>query len=557
MNLDFLKQLLSVGVAVKLQNSVLTLIRSDNHSQIRADMKSNQMTPLTRFPLVSVLCFLLLTPFALQGQLVGESSSGSAQVIDSPESVQQNTNYDWQGFPLTASSPEQTMVLISKEVPREVRPGNPYSYKIMVTNNSAFQIDKVILTERIPSNFEFASASPNPELRDNLLRFEFEALAPRQVEVISITGTTPGPGQINHLNDTTLDFKIGPLTSITSVVQPQLGLRVEAPADSIIGDAIPVKLTFRNAGSAPVYDAYLSQVLPEGLVTDQGLDQFDLAIGNLFPGDLKIFDVALRSTATGKYTVDLLATARDGITANAVMETSVLKPNLEISASAPSMRFVGNVIPSEITVSNTGDGQARNTVITQYLAAGTDFTSANEGGVLQDNTVVWRIGSLLPGESKTVSSRAGTSSIMTVRTSAIAEAHAADTVEDVMVTDVQGVAAVMLRLGDINDPVPVGDNEVYVVQVDNQGSLAGTGISLKCILEEGMEFVNATGPTQAQVEGNAVVFDSLSVLAPGAVAEWRIVIKARKAGDVRFTAVVETDQLTEPVEENEATNFYN
>ena len=84
---------------------------------------------------------------------------------------------------------------------------------------------------------------------------------------------------------------------------------------------------------------------------------------------------------------------------------------------------------------------------------------------------------------------------------------------------------------------------------------AGTGIVLKCILEEGMEYVNATGPTQAQVEGNAVVFDSLPVLAPGAVAEWRIVIKARKAGDVRFTAVVETDQLTGSVEENESNQF--
>ena len=43
-------------------------------------MKSNTITPLTRLPLVSVLCFLLLSPFATQGQLVGESSaSGSAQ----------------------------------------------------------------------------------------------------------------------------------------------------------------------------------------------------------------------------------------------------------------------------------------------------------------------------------------------------------------------------------------------------------------------------------------------------------------------------------------------
>jgi uncharacterized repeat protein (TIGR01451 family) len=550
--------LLSKDKDLRLQNSVKILNLSDIYSENRADMKSKTSRPWAKLTAIAVLCWSLLTPLATFGQLVGESSSsGSAQVIDTPESIQQNTNYDWQGFPLTATSPDQTMILISKEVPREVRPGTPYTYKIMVTNNSAFQIDKVILTERVPSNFDYESASPEPELRDTYLRFEFDALAPRQVEVITITGSTSGPGQINHLNETTLDFGIGPLTSITSVVEPQLGFLVEAPADSIIGDVLPVKLTFRNTGSAPVYDAYLSQILPSGLVTDSNSDQFDLAIGNLFPGDIKIFDIILKSQSTGQYTVDMLATARDGITANAVLQTSVLKPELEISTSAPSMRFVGNSIKSEISVTNVGDGQARDTQITHYLAAGTSFSTADEGGELENNTVVWSVGSLMPGETKTVTSRVATSDIMTVRTSALAQAYAADSVEGIMVTDVQGVAAIKLRLGDINDPVPVGDNEVYVVQVDNQGSLAGTGIFLKCILEEGMEYVSSDGPTQAQIEGNAVVFDPLPVLAPEAVAEWRIVIKARKAGDVRFTAVIETDQLTESVEENEATNFYN
>ncbi|MCG8528327.1 MAG: DUF11 domain-containing protein [Opitutales bacterium] len=521
-------------------------------------MKSKTSRPWTYLPKVAVLCFSLLSPIALMGQLVGDdSASGSSQVISSPESIQQNTNSDWQGFPLTANTPEETMILVSKEVPREVRPGIEYTYKIMVTNNSSFQIDKVVLTERIPSNFSYSSASPEPEVRDAFLRFEFDALAPRQVEVITVTGSTAGPGEVNHMNDTNLDFGIGPLTSITSVVEPKLGFIVEAPADSIIGDVVPVKLTFRNSGSAPVYDAYLSQVLPDGLLTDDNQDRFDLNIGNLFPGDIKIFDIALLSTSTGSYQVDMLATARDGITANAVLETDVLKPSLSIVAQAPTMRFVGNTIVSEIAVTNNGDGQARNTVLTQYLAAGTEFRTADEGGALQDNTVVWNIGSLLPGETKNVTSRVATDNIMTVRTSAVADAHAADSVEGIMVTDVQGVAAIKLRLGDINDPVPVGDNEVYVVQVDNQGSLAGTGIRLKCILEEGMEYVSASGPAEAMVEGNTVVFDSVPVLAPGAVAEWRIVIKARKAGDVRFTAVVETDQLTEPVEENEATNFYN
>ncbi len=521
-------------------------------------MKSNKIKPWTCLSAVVVLFTLLLAPLSSFGQLVGEdSSSSNTLVVGSAESIQQNTAYAWQGFPQGAATPEDTMVLISKEVPREVRPGVDYSYKIMVTNNSSFQVDNVVLTERIPPNFDFISASPDGEVRDNFIRFEFEALAPRQVEVITITGATNGPGDVNHLNETDLDFAIGPLTSITSVVQPQMGLLVEAPEDTIIGDLIPMKLTFRNGGSAPVFDANLSQTLPSGLITDQGLDRFELPIGNLFPGDIKIFDVALRSTAVGDYRLDLLATARDGISAEAVVETAVYKPSLDIVAEAPAMRFLGNQIRSSISVTNRGDGEARDTVITQYLAAGTDYVTADEGGALLDNTVVWNIGTLNPGETKVVTSSVGTSNIMMVRTSAIAEAYAADTVEDAMVTDVQGVAAVLLRLGDINDPVPVGDNEVYVVQVDNQGSLAGTGIQLRCILEEGMEYVSSSGPTEASVEGNSIFFETLPVLEPGAVAEWRVVIKARKAADVRFTAVIETDQLTEPVQENEATNFYN
>jgi uncharacterized repeat protein (TIGR01451 family) len=520
-------------------------------------MKTTLSRTWAKLATLSVLSVALWSHTTLHGQLIGEGNASEPQTIGNPETLQQSTNYDWQGFPLTAKSPEQTMILISKEVPREVRPGAEYSYKIMVTNNSAFQIDRVVLTERIPSNFNFSSAAPTPEARDNYLRFEFEALAPRQVEVITISGSTPGPGQVNHLNDTTLDFAVGPLTSITSVVQPQLNLAVEAPADSILGDLIPVKLTLRNAGSAPVYEAFLSQVLPAGLVTDGRADSFELNIGNLFPGDIKVFDLGLVSTQTGQYLVDMLVTARDGITANAQLETVVLKPNLEIMASAPAMRFVGNTIVSDVTLTNTGDGAARDALVTQYLASGTKFVGANEGGVLQDNTVVWKLGTLQSGESKKVSSRVIASSIMTVRTSALATAHAASPVEGVMLTDVQGVAAILTRLADINDPVPVGDNEVYVVQVENQGSLSGTGISLRCVLEDGMEYVSSTGPTQARAESNNIVFDSLAELAPGAIAEWRVVVKARKEGDVRFTTIVETDQLKEPVVSNESTNFYN
>jgi len=527
-----------------------------HHPQNRADMKSMKRKPWVVLTFVAALCLSLFSP--ANAQLVGDDAGAQdTLVLDSPESARQNTSYAWQGFPLTAKTPEETFILVSKEVPKEVRPGVEYSYKIMVTNNAAFQIDNVVLTERLPSNFEFAKSSPEAEVRGNFLRFEFQALAPRQVEVITISGSTPGPGMVSHLNDTDLKFAIGPLTNITSVVQPQLGLIAETPETAILRDPIPMKLTFRNAGSAPVYDARLAQVLPNGLLTDQSADRFELNVGTLYPGDIKVFDMALRSTAVGDYQLDLLATARDGVTASAMVELSVVKPELTISSNVPAMRFVGNNISSEISVQNVGDGQARNTVITQYLAADTGFVNANEGGVLQNNTVVWNVGTLNPGETKTVTSRVSTKSIMTVRTSAIAEAHQADSVETVMITDVQGVSALKVNMGDINDPVPVGDNEVYFIRVTNQGSLNATGVRLKAILEDAMEFVSSTGPSEPTVEGNTVVFARVPTLAPNAVAEWRVVIKARKAGDVRFTAVIDSDQLTEAVESTESTNFYN
>ena len=53
-----------------------------------------------------------------------------------------------------------------------------------------------------------------------------------------------------------------------------------------------------------------------------------------------------------------------------------------------------------------------------------------------------------------------------------------------------------------------------------------------------------------------MVFAPLAKPAPKAKAEWRVVVKAVKAGDVRFKVTMNTDQLTRPVEETESTNLY-
>ncbi|MBN1126834.1 MAG: response regulator transcription factor [Sedimentisphaerales bacterium] len=81
-------------------------------------------------------------------------------------------------------------------------------------------------------------------------------------------------------------------------------------------------------------------------------------------------------------------------------------------------------------------------------------------------------------------------------------------------------------------------------------------IRIVCALEDNEQYVSSSGATKGTMEGKIVTFAPLATLAPKAKAEWRVVVKAVKAGDVRFTVVMNTAQLTRLVQETEATHLY-
>jgi uncharacterized repeat protein (TIGR01451 family) len=214
------------------------------------------------------------------------------------------------------------------------------------------------------------------------------------------------------------------------------------------------------------------------------------------------------------------------------------------------------VIPYTIEVKNVGDGVAYETQVTQTLADGTSLSFADQGGQAQGRTVVWNVGTLNPGQSKVVSTRAVGERIMIARSTTTAAARAANPVQAVMVTDVEGIDALLVEVVDDNDPVPLGDIITYQITVTNQGSLEATGIEVKGFLTREMEFVEGTGATKARLDGNTIVFDNLPALAPKASATWKAVIKAVGAGDLRFRAEVISDQLKRPVSQEESSSFY-
>lgn len=515
--------------------------------------KLHLVSPLTaRFGRVIVLLAMAGTAIDAAAQ----DSGPQRLVIDAAQSSAPSRAYSWQGFPITAQTPEDAAILVEKEAPAQVRPDTEYSYEIKVSNRSTDQFDQVELTESLPNGFELSNANPKPEVRGRVLKWTFNMLAPGQIEYITISGKATRPGTIDHQGQTRLNVSLRQLTSIVAVIEPSLNLLADAPEKVLISDTIPVRLTFRNSGSAQVSDAVLNHELPKGLRTLEGRGAIELLVGDIRPGGVKSFDLNLRADSTGVYETQFVATAADGLRATAHMRTAVQQPRLALEAKAPRKRFVGNVVPYDLIVRNTGDGVARNVNLSQTLPETTEFASANEGGQHQGNAIVWTIGSLQPGEEKTVSARVVAKQIDTISAFAHARADAASEVTASASTEVAGIAAIMLEVGDINDPVPVGGTETYVIRASNQGSLEASAVVLKVTLEEGMEFVSSDGPTKGKVEGDTVTFTGLDRIDPNQAAEWRVVVRARKDGDVRFRAQIESAQLSRPVVENEATNFY-
>lgn len=230
------------------------------------------------------------------------------------------------------------------------------------------------------------------------------------------------------------------------------------------------------------------------------------------------------------------------------------QPALEITKKCPQLRYLGREATFEITVTNRGDGPAQNVVVTDVIAGGTDFLSTDNAGQREGGNVIWRLGNLEAGQSRTMSVVSRCSRIGPVRNTATVTYCAQAVAECQM--DIKGIPAILLECVDAPDPIEVGGTLTYTIEVTNQGTEVGTNIRVDCTLPPEQEFVQSGGATNATAEGKAVKFTPLPTLAPKAVATFTVKVKGISPADSRFKVSMTSDQIESPVEETESTHIY-
>ena len=445
------------------------------------------------------------------------------------------------------------IIRLDRVMPSEVQLKAPFDYAIKVTNLVGVPVADVAVTENLDSNFKLKNASPAAQQSGNTLTWAIGTLDPRETKQIMVTGMATNADCLKHCATVTY---VVPVCANVKVVEPKLQLRKTAPSEVLLCDPIPLKFVVSNAGTGAAPNVKITDTLPAGLATANGQRQLVFDAGTLAAGQSRQFSANVVASKTGKYVNKAVATSGAGLRAESQTTTVVRQPVLTISKTGPARRYLSRSIEYEITVANKGDAAAADLVVQDAVPAGTQLVSASNGGKLVGGKVVWNLGTLAPNRSQKLSVTVMASQAGTIKNSASATATCAEGVSAAAQTIVAGIPAILLEVIDLDDPIEVGNNTTYEIIATNQGSSPGTNISIVCTLEANMQYVSSSGATRGSAEGNKVTFAPLGSLAPKAKAVWRVNVKALKAGDVRFTVAMNSDQLQRPVDETEATHLY-
>ncbi|MDD5134444.1 MAG: hypothetical protein PHP01_03415 [Phycisphaerae bacterium] len=450
------------------------------------------------------------------------------------------------------------VVRLEKCMPSQVRTGKEFEFKIKVTNLIANTLTDVVVTDTLNDNFQYKTSNPKAIVQGNKIMWVFPTLGPKESREITGTGIATASGIVKNCVDVTYKLPIKmPVCVQTVSVQPNIVISKTAPAEVSVCDSINYTIRIENSGTGSASNVRIVDNLPDGLQTAQGASKIEIPIGTLLPGTARTASIVVKPQRPGTFTNKAVAIADDNIMVESpTVTTEVKQPILSITKTGPDTLYIDRQATYEISVTNTGNWPAVDTIIEDLVPAGVTFVKASQGGAVVNDKIMWKVAKLNPGATAKTSVTYRPNGIGTIVNVAKASAVCCDAVTATAKTLVRGAPGILLEAIDLVDPIRIGEDVTYKIMVTNQGTAAGTNIVIKAMLEPQMGYISNAGATDGVYAGDTITFAPLPSLAPKARASWEIIVKAKAIGDVRFKVVMTSDQLSRVVEETESTNFY-
>jgi uncharacterized repeat protein (TIGR01451 family) len=318
-----------------------------------------------------------------------------------------------------------------------------------------------------------------------------------------------------------------------------------------------VKIELRNPGTGDATGVMLFENVPQNVKHAAG-PALEFEIGTLRAGETRELELVLLAEKAGKVANVLTARADGNLQVQQQVAFEVIAPGLEVAVNGPERRYLERPATYEVSVENPGTAPAFDVQIITKLPKGMKFVRANNMGEYDaaSHAVYWSLAELPEGEVGTVELVA--MPMETGQQTLEVESRSGQGLTDQAKRQilVEGLAAIMFEVRDLEDPIEVGGETGYEIRVVNQGTKSATNVRVAVNLPAGMQLVSAEAETQHAAQGSILVFEPLAELAPKADTLYRVRVQGVRAGDQRVTVEVNTDDLGQPIRREESTRVF-
>ena len=457
--------------------------------------------------------------------------------------------------PPQLEGPQTPSLTVTKSAPREIQVGKPAKFQVFVRNVGSVDAHDVLIRDEVPEGAQLVQTNP-PASRtaDGAILWQMGTVK-AGAEVSATMEVMPMiEGDIGSV--ATVSFQTS-ASARSLATKPQLVLEHTGPGKVLVGDDVVFHIKLSNPGTGVAHNVVIEEDVPNGLRHFDG-PMLEYPVGTIRPGETRLLELTLKADQPGMVNNTLVAKADSNLAVKDDCQLEIVAPQLQVGIDGPSRRYLERRANFQVKVANPGTASARDVELVARLPRGLKFVSTNNAGQYnsQEHAVYWSLTELGAQKMGTVQLVAVPTDMgdQRIRIESRANMGLNDATEHNLT--VEGLAAMLFTVTDVNDPIEVTGQTTYEIHILNQGSKVGTNLQLGAILPEGMEAINGEGPTRVNIEGNRIVFEPLARLAPQADTLYKIHARGTTPGDKRIQVQLMSDDVSQPVTKEESTHVY-
>ena len=457
-----------------------------------------------------------------------------------------------QNVPRVIQRPELSL---EKKAPSTAALGEAMVYTIEVKNTGSITAKEVTLEDVIPKGTRLTGTIPQAHMKEKTLIWKLGDMKPGDTQLVKVRVIPLEEGDIGSV--ATVHF-VTEVAAATRITAPVLQLVMEAEPQVAIGEDATIRYKIKNVGEGTAFDVTLYSLIPENFKHPEGTD-LEMPIGTLESGQTKEVALVAVAEAAGRGLNEAKVKASGGVTAEARADIEVIDSVLTVERTGPARRFVGHNASYTITVSNQSIRDIEQATIVETVPQGFEFVSATSNGKYNPSTrsVTWNFAKL---RSKTQESmqvtlkpdRVGEFSSEVAVVSK--DGHKANVAAK---TIVEGFASLKIEDPEGRGLVGVGEQISLRFKVRNRGSAPANAVHLSCNVPANIQIVSAKGPTPYRQEGNRLIFEPVTSIAPDQDMQVDFVLVAKTPGNAHLSISVNADEMKDPLNHEENIVVYN